>query len=136
MVGAGLLLPTIAKLNSAPTAIDALMFYLVGIAVWGSVLSAILFAWYRIRAPKPEKISMSSQPILMKCPTCGFEFQFGPHRYDGKYLRAYQLTVCMSCYRANHDGWAPHLEPSIAAVLTARGLELPARNENDLLPRE
>ena len=75
------------------------------------------------------------QPIMMRCFTCGGEFPFGPHRYDGKHIPAYQFTVCSGCYSANWDGWGPMFEEKILKHLEENGLPVPARR-GDWLPRD
>jgi len=42
----------------------------------------------------------------------------------------------MTCWEANWDGWAPHLEAKVTARLKAKGLPLPARNAKGWLPRD
>lgn len=74
--------------------------------------------------------------FMMNCGLCGRAFQYGPHRYEGKHIPRYQLTVCEPCWQGNWDGWAPHLEAQIIEHLQARGLPIPPRNENGWLPRE
>ena len=72
----------------------------------------------------------------MRCGACNTEFQFGPHRYDGTYIKAYDMTVCLTCYGANWDGWAPIWEPRILKHLEAKGLPVPRRNSAGWLPRD
>jgi len=76
------------------------------------------------------------QQVLLKCPLCDTEFEFGLHRYEGRYLPQYKVTVCNSCYQINWDGWAPCHEPKLLAVLEAKNLASPPRNPKGLLPRE
>lgn len=70
------------------------------------------------------------------CGACGREFQFGPHRYEGKHIPRYQWTVGDACWTGNYDGWSPHVELALLAHLDAKGLPVPERNENGWLPRE
>lgn len=81
---------------------------------------------------------MSAAPgtNMIRCDACSSLFQFGPHSYLGTHIPTYQVTVCESCYRANWDGWAPHLEQAITSNLRRQGLELPTRNVAGLLPRD
>lgn len=44
-----MLLPGIARLSTAPSVMDAVMFYVISVIVWGSLISVILFAWVKIR---------------------------------------------------------------------------------------
>lgn len=78
---------------------------------------------------------MDKAKFFQRCDTCGTSYQFGPHVYEGKYIPMYQINVCMTCWDANWDGWAPHLEKKVMANLKAKGLPIPARNEKGWLPR-
>lgn len=69
------------------------------------------------------------------CGICGRSYISGPHRYEGKYLPAYELAVCRTCFAANWDGWSPALEPNLIGHLNAKGLPIPPRNAAGLLPR-
>jgi hypothetical protein len=51
---------------------------------------------------------MSIDKIMCRCDIYSSEYQMGPHVYNGKYIRQYEINTCMSCYRANWDGWAPY----------------------------
>ncbi|MEE9606305.1 MAG: hypothetical protein V3U03_01095, partial [Myxococcota bacterium] len=98
----------------------------------GDLTSGPKLSW--VWRPKPEVLM--SEKLMQKCDLCGSEYQYGPHNYDGKFIRKYQLKVCMSCYEGNWDGWAPHLEIKLIAHLKERGLAAPARNEKGWIPRE
>jgi hypothetical protein len=74
--------------------------------------------------------------FMVACGICGAQFQFGPHRYDGRHISTYKLTVCGSCYDANWDGWAPHWEPILIKHLNTNGIPIPSRNSKGWLPRE
>lgn len=82
-----------------------------------------------------EVAMIRNSAMMYRCFTCGGEFQFGPHIYNGKHIAAYNLTVCLSCYDGNWDGWAPHCEAKILAHLKDNDLKAPARNEGGYLPR-
>jgi hypothetical protein len=73
--------------------------------------------------------------IMETCAMCGSSFQFGPHIYDGKFIAAYQISVCRSCFESNWDGWAPHYEARLEAHLKAKGIPLPNRNAEGFYPR-
>ncbi len=79
---------------------------------------------------------MQTDKFVYKCDVCGSQYQHGPHRYEGHMAQRYGMMVCDICWRANWDGWAPHHESRIAAIAAAKGLPLPPRNKNGLLPRE
>jgi hypothetical protein len=75
-------------------------------------------------------------PVMFDCQVCGKRYQMGPHRYEGRPLSGYGVTVCLSCYEGNHDGWPPYREQGLRAVLEEQGIEEPPRLANGLLPRE
>lgn len=79
---------------------------------------------------------MAEAKFMQACEVCGRGFQFGPHVYDGHYIRTYRLKVCQECYQGNWDGWAPHFEDAVTQYLRAAGDPLPERNSKGLLPRE
>jgi len=45
--------------------------------------------------------------ILCECGLCGREFQFGPHRYDGRRISAWDVMACDVCLKTNSDGVVP-----------------------------
>lgn len=59
----GLLLPTIARLTSKADPIDAILFYLVGVIVWGAVAASVILAWTRIKSTKKDLSQMSNSEI-------------------------------------------------------------------------
>ena len=67
---------------------------------------------------------------------CGRQFQMGPHRYDGKFISRYQISVCRACYEGNWDGWAPHWEQHLVAHLKKNKLQIPEPNAKGWLPRD
>jgi hypothetical protein len=81
-------------------------------------------------------MAMKDVKFMQCCDTCGTNYQFGPHVYDGKTIPTYGINVCMTCWQANWDGWAPYLEAKVTAKLEAKGLPLPARNAKGWLPRD
>lgn len=79
---------------------------------------------------------MDATRIMYPCISCGRQFQFGPHRYDGKVAKLYgNAPVCNTCWNANSDGWGPSVESKLLTVLKEMGLPVPPRNENGWLPR-
>lgn len=80
---------------------------------------------------------MPADAIMFECDVCEQPYQHGPHRYEGHKLHRYGgIMACDCCWRANHDGWNPLLEPILMAYLKRFGVPVPERNERDLLPRE
>ncbi|OYQ37024.1 hypothetical protein CHU93_00700 [Sandarakinorhabdus cyanobacteriorum] len=74
--------------------------------------------------------------VKQSCFCCGASFAFGMNAYHGRHISRYRITVCDTCYMANWDGWAPHLEQKIVAHAQAKGIELPHRNSKGWLPRD
>lgn len=70
---------------------------------------------------------MPEDNVMLKCPFCPTKFQFGPHRYDGKTIPRYRLTVCMSCYEGNWDGWNHAAEEILLAHLDKECIPVPRR---------
>ncbi|HHQ6573141.1 TPA: hypothetical protein ACSTLY_000283 [Serratia fonticola] len=72
-----------------------------------------------------------------KCDICGAEARFGPQIYQGRVLQLYGSAFCCdNCWESNWDGWSPHSEPKILAILKEKNLPIPERNENGYLPRD
>jgi hypothetical protein len=56
--------------------------------------------------------------------------------YEGKRNHLYgDINICMICHNGNVDGWNSAVEGKLIARLNEKGLLIPERNENDLLPR-
>ena len=79
---------------------------------------------------------MTEMKNIITCETCNKELQFGPHRYEGRVIAIYGITVCDSCWDGNRDGWAPHIEPTIQKHLARNNLKEPPRNDKGWLPRD
>ena len=74
--------------------------------------------------------------IILQCDLCGSSFQFGPHRYDGRRIPRYQITVCMPCWEGNWDGWGQYHEERLISHLMVKGIPIPERNSKGWFPRE
>jgi hypothetical protein len=61
---------------------------------------------------------------MVTCFLCRSEFQFGPHRYAGKPIKAWDMMVCEGCLSANWDGIVPRTYPHLVAHLKARSIAL------------
>lgn len=79
---------------------------------------------------------MSEFKNIIPCFLCSRQFQYGSHLYDGKHIPAYNMSVCMNCYKASHDGWAPIYDAKILAHLKEKGLPTPERQKDGYLPRD
>jgi hypothetical protein len=54
------------------------------------------------------------------CILCQQQFRFGPHAYDGRYIREWDDMICRSCDGGNHDGIVADAE--FLARLEAKGI--------------
>lgn len=79
---------------------------------------------------------MAEDKFMYKCFMCGSDFQFGPHRYKGKEIHKYNISVCNICYDMNWDGWAPEYTEKLVEHLKKEGLPIPERNPEGWLPRD
>jgi len=79
---------------------------------------------------------MSKEKFMYKCFMCGGDYQYGPHKYEGQWIRQYNISVCNICYKANWDGWAPEYETKLIEHLRKEGIPIPERNEEGWLPRD
>jgi uncharacterized protein with PIN domain len=72
---------------------------------------------------------------MQRCESCGNEFKYGYHNYDGQFIKTYQILVCSVCYETNWDGWHPNHEKKILQKLKENNSPIPERNTNGYLPR-
>jgi hypothetical protein len=78
---------------------------------------------------------MERKKMMLDCKVCNSSFQFGPGVYDGKHIRAYNMTVCKTCWDSNWDGWNPSAEAVILRHLEEQGIDIPQRIDG-LIPRQ
>ena len=57
-----------------------------------------------------------------KCGLCGNTVMMGGGRWDGKYIKAWDLVACNGCRSANHDGIVPGTYPALHRHLEAKGI--------------
>jgi len=62
--------------------------------------------------------------FMCDCFLCSRAFQFGPHRYEGRRILAWDIMVCDTCYGGNHDGIVPTSYPHLVPHLEARGIQV------------
>lgn len=74
--------------------------------------------------------------MYSNCDICRKEVKYGKGAYGLRKIERYDLHCCSNCYDGNHDGWGPHSEPRILAILKEKKLPIPERNEKGWLPRE
>ena len=77
---------------------------------------------------------MWGRPVFdVSCFFCDRPFVYGPLRYEGRYLRQLDVSICDDCASAHSKGLAEQHEPKLLAYLSERGLPAPLRNDEGLL---
>lgn len=71
-------------------------------------------------------------PIMETCFVCRRAFQYGPGRYDGRLITAWDELVCDRCMENNHGGIVPETYTHIMPALRAKGIE-PRLNANGFI---
>ncbi|HAT2126372.1 TPA: hypothetical protein I8023_000838 [Legionella pneumophila] len=71
-----------------------------------------------------------------KCFFCDLIFKYGRSHYLGKFIPAYQITVCERCYNANKDGWDKEHQKKLIPYLKSKDLIIPEINKEGLIPRD
>lgn len=59
---------------------------------------------------------------LLECFLCRREFQFGPHRYAGRPVKAWDILICEQCEAANWDGLVPQCHPRLTEHLAQKSV--------------
>lgn len=67
---------------------------------------------------------MTDDKFFEECFLCRRNFQFGPHVYDGKPVKSWNIMVCNRCLRANWDGIVIEGHPRLAAHLEGLGIKI------------
>jgi hypothetical protein len=70
---------------------------------------------------------------MIDCALCKRSFQFGPHRYDGRKVQAWDVMLCSTCVSGNWDGIVPGSWPGFIKDLEARGIAIKL-NDQGWLP--
>ncbi len=73
---------------------------------------------------------------MEQCGLCGSSYRYEPHYYGGQKIRLYDLMVCNNCWRSNWNGWNPIYDVKLLSTLERKGLPIPERKVNGLLPRD
>lgn len=61
--------------------------------------------------------------VLCECDMCGREFQFGPHRYAGHRIPAWDAMACDGCLDRYDSTIVPGSYPRLEAHLKRRGIK-------------
>ncbi len=68
---------------------------------------------------------MPAHKIMISCFLCDREFQFGPHRYEGRAIAPWgSIPICDACLAGNHDGIVLERHPKLKAHLEERGISI------------
>ena len=67
---------------------------------------------------------MAEYKHMETCFLCQRQFQYGPHVYNGTWLRSWQIIACRGCLSGNHDGIVPTTFPHLLDHLKAKGVKL------------
>lgn len=67
---------------------------------------------------------MTEQQNMAECFLCQRPFPFGPRRYYGRPIEAWNIMVCDICYGANEGGIVPGTYPHLVAHLESRGVAI------------
>lgn len=80
---------------------------------------------------------MAIEYELHQCKLCHNTYKDGVNIHEGHKLKSYgDIMVCSMCWNSNWDGWAPHKADLLVKIMADKGLPLPSRNEQGLLPRD
>ena len=66
---------------------------------------------------------MTEYREMTDCFLCKSAFQFGPHRYEGCRVPAWDIMICNICRSANWDGVVPGSFPHLIEHLEKRGID-------------
>lgn len=73
---------------------------------------------------------LDEHAVMYDCFLCRCNFQFGPHIYSGKPIRAWGgIMVCKTCLDANADGIVPTTYPHLEAHLKNLGVVSPTNEQ-------
>ena len=84
---------------------------------------------------KSKNIKSKEEIIQRTCQLSGIDVNYSHGRYEGRQLKGYNIFVCDTLYRGNHDGWIFDYECKLIDLLPD-DFELPPRNKDGFLPRE
>jgi hypothetical protein len=74
---------------------------------------------------------------MITCGLCGKSFQFGPHVYNGRYIKRWDEQICRECDNGNHDGLVIEHHPEFIERLRSKGVDLSPNGKGwlDIPPR-
>lgn len=62
--------------------------------------------------------------FMYDCFLCRRPFQFGPHVYNGRPIRQWDIIACDICISSNWDGLVPDQHPRLIERLKAKGIPI------------
>lgn len=71
-----------------------------------------------------RKAQYTEPAFIERCFLCQTPFQYGPHIYSGRPVKAWDVMACNRCLDANWDGIVPSRHPRLIAHLEERGVEI------------
>ena len=63
----------------------------------------------------------NNHKILIECLLCKHPFQFGPHRYEGRHIGSWEMSLCDICLSSNQDGIIADHHPQLVEHLQFHG---------------
>ena len=75
-----------------------------------------------------EEVNMPSKmqgdKVMYGCALCKRQFQFGPHIYEGRHIKEWNVEICDNCIKSNWDGVMIDRHPSLRQHLEKNGAEI------------
>lgn len=67
--------------------------------------------------------------FMYDCDLCSRPFQFGPHVYQGRPIKTWDIMACDICTSSNWDGLVPQQHPRLMQHLKDIGVEVKLNDE-------
>lgn len=67
---------------------------------------------------------MQNQQYIVQCILCKSGLPYGGHRYEGRYVCAWQVSICNGCEQANADGIVPGSHADLLGQLEKLGVDV------------
>lgn len=68
--------------------------------------------------------SSDDDKCMYDCALCKQAFQFGPHRYAGQPVNAWNIMLCTGCIKDNREGIVAEMHPDLIEYLKSQGIEI------------
>jgi hypothetical protein len=76
--------------------------------------------------------SSRDEKIYYDCILCSLPFQFGPHVYNGRHIKQWDVQICDRCCSANWDGIVLETHPGLMEHLKAEGIPITLNSRGGL----